>query len=71
MSPDMWEKYPDFFERFKMVWTSCPGRSLGAGYSFAAKWLNENSDYYERILDTCDTRGAKEDKRTWPPRLHK
>ncbi len=67
-SADMWTQYPDFFARLKEVWVNCPGRVLEKGaYIKAAKWFNENTSHYERILKTCAQHEAHARKREWPP----
>ncbi len=66
-SSDMWEKHSVFFERFKEVWTACPGKVAGAGYIPAAHWLNENTAWYQQILKTCGSFKDEGGKRAWPP----
>lgn len=66
-SEDMWTQYPEFFARFKEVWLNCP-RELEYGRIIeGAKWFNDNTAYYERIIRECRADRAHKPNRSWPP----
>lgn len=68
-SADMWDKYPAFFERFHDVWTNCPAQVFEPGRELeAAKWFNDHTWHYQRMVKTCLKYQAHVPKRTaWPP----
>lgn len=67
-SSGMWTQHPDFFARFKEVWTNCPARAFEKGsYIEVARWFNDNTVQYEKILKTCRKFEAHAQKRVWPP----
>lgn len=67
-SADMWEKHAQFFERFRVVWTTCKVRPIEPHeYIEAAKWFNENGDKYDKVVESCKKYEAHGATRSWPP----
>ncbi len=67
VSEDMWEKYPNFFARYKTIWLECPVELHVKESIEAAKWYNDHTAQYDTMLKTCRDDKKSKPQRAWPP----